>query len=497
MGKMNGSGMSTTSRSHVETPSDLFKELWERLRECHDMEMQGLQDKVNKLKKERCLDAQRLEEFHSKNQLLREQLKSLQDNVKVLEDRLRGGLCDRCSVTEELMRTKREEFESTKQQNLRLISELMKERNSLQDENRKLCQEVEELKSLRLSQDPSPVPEEGVIPDSPLQQLPLPAVNRMRRKRNSKHTRYAEKPASASGQNLTGDELLMGSSSADSIDHVTDVLVADTCEMDVFHTKTEARLGNASVNSLDRVNDVIVAETCAMDVSQVTDECADQPPTVELDSSLPKFVADDPTYPKLSVRKPFEETADMDCTFVSPSMLQKGLRESWPDDSRTGIGQKANDSLAEMFDKSAFGEYESCLEDEVSDLEQEEPHSVEECHPLDQEAQSPPKRAVLKCQTNLNEQRNISFPYVEVECETYYAGLPEAELQKKLSACSRHRFRYIPPSTPENFWEVGFPSTQVCIQRGYIKEDNEPDPRMRRRRPYNAMFSPKAKQHKI
>uniref|UniRef100_A0A673CCK9 DNA endonuclease activator Ctp1 C-terminal domain-containing protein n=1 Tax=Sphaeramia orbicularis TaxID=375764 RepID=A0A673CCK9_9TELE len=37
----------------------------------------------------------------------------------------------------------------------------------------------------------------------------------------------------------------------------------------------------------------------------------------------------------------------------------------------------------------------------------------------------------------------------------YYAHLPEEEKQKKLSSCSRHRFLYIPPCTPENFWEVG------------------------------------------
>ncbi|MCJ8728358.1 hypothetical protein PDJAM_G00003520 [Pangasius djambal] len=78
------------------------------------------------------------------------------------------------------------------------------------------------------------------------------------------------------------------------------------------------------------------------------------------------------------------------------------------------------------------------------------------------------------------------------ECEIYYADLPEEERQKKLSSCSRHRFRYIPPSTPENFWDVGFPSTQTCIERGYIKEDNQADPRLRRRKPFLATFSPKA-----
>uniref|UniRef100_A0AAR2LNK0 DNA endonuclease activator Ctp1 C-terminal domain-containing protein n=1 Tax=Pygocentrus nattereri TaxID=42514 RepID=A0AAR2LNK0_PYGNA len=71
--------------------------------------------------------------------------------------------------------------------------------------------------------------------------------------------------------------------------------------------------------------------------------------------------------------------------------------------------------------------------------------------------------------------------------------MPEAERRKKLSSCSRHRFRYLPPSTPENFWEVGFPSTQTCVERGYIKEDNQPDQRLRRSRPYLATFSPMAK----
>lgn len=50
----------------------------------------------------------------------------------------------------------------------------------------------------------------------------------------------------------------------------------------------------------------------------------------------------------------------------------------------------------------------------------------------------------------------------------YYADLSEAERVKKLSACSRHRFRYLPPSTPDHFWEVGFPSTQTCVDRGML-----------------------------
>uniref|UniRef100_A0A3B5L2H2 DNA endonuclease activator Ctp1 C-terminal domain-containing protein n=1 Tax=Xiphophorus couchianus TaxID=32473 RepID=A0A3B5L2H2_9TELE len=72
--------------------------------------------------------------------------------------------------------------------------------------------------------------------------------------------------------------------------------------------------------------------------------------------------------------------------------------------------------------------------------------------------------------------------------------MPEEEKQKKLSTCSRHRYRYIPPCTPENFWEVGFPTTQTCIERGYIREEKNPQARSRRRQPFNVLFTPKKSQ---
>lgn len=99
---MNISGSSCGSPSSADVCND-FKELWTKLKEYHDKEVQGLQVKVTKLKKERILDAQRLEEL-TKNQQLREQQKVLHETIKVLEDRLRAGLCDRCAVTEEHIR---------------------------------------------------------------------------------------------------------------------------------------------------------------------------------------------------------------------------------------------------------------------------------------------------------------------------------------------------------------------------------------------------------
>ena len=140
---MNLSGSSCGSPSSADV-SDDFKDLWTKLKEYHDKEVQGSQVKVTKLKKERILDAQRLEEFFTKNQQLREQQKVLHETIKVLEDRLRAGLCDRCAITEEHMQKKQQEFENIRQQNLKLITELMNEKNTLQEENKKLSEQLQQ-----------------------------------------------------------------------------------------------------------------------------------------------------------------------------------------------------------------------------------------------------------------------------------------------------------------------------------------------------------------
>ncbi|KFW84651.1 DNA endonuclease RBBP8 [Manacus vitellinus] len=190
---MNASGGSCGSPSSAEPSGDFFKELWSKLKECHDKEVQGLQLKISKLKKERCLDAERLEEFYTKNQQLREQQKALHDTIKVLEDRLRAGLCDRCAVTEEHMRKKQQEFENIRQQNLKLITELMNEKNNLQDENKKITEQFQQLqKELEEQKQQAVELEEGVIPDSPVLTSSFSVVNRMRRKKENRHIRYTE-----------------------------------------------------------------------------------------------------------------------------------------------------------------------------------------------------------------------------------------------------------------------------------------------------------------
>ncbi|KAK9528039.1 hypothetical protein VZT92_014540 [Zoarces viviparus] len=199
------------------------------------------------------------------------------------------------------------------------------------------------------------------------------------------------------------------------------------------------------------------------------------------------------------------ELVDSDRTWVSHSLLQcRGENARDRRDSVSGLGEKANDSLDMMFDTTAYGEYKSCNnshlgqsqpcggdDDEAGeeDDDQQDPHENTMSQSYGHKARRP-TFAHMAVVRKKDERRKLKGATCK-ECEIYYAHLPEEAKQKKLSACSRHRFLYIPPSTPENFWEVGFPSTQTCIERGYIKEEQNPQARTRRRQPFNALFSPK------
>ncbi|XP_006734701.1 DNA endonuclease RBBP8 [Leptonychotes weddellii] len=202
---MNISGSNCGSPSSVDISND-FKEIWTKLKEYHDKEVQGLQVKVTKLKKERILDAQRLEEFFTKNQQLREQQKVLHETIKVLEDRLRAGLCDRCAVTEEHMRKKQQEFENIRQQNLKLITELMNEKNTLQEENKKLSEQLQQkIENDQQHQVADLDSEENVIPDSPITAFSFSGINRLRRKENL-HVRYIEQTHAKPEQSVCTNE---------------------------------------------------------------------------------------------------------------------------------------------------------------------------------------------------------------------------------------------------------------------------------------------------
>uniref|UniRef100_G1NCD6 DNA endonuclease RBBP8 n=1 Tax=Meleagris gallopavo TaxID=9103 RepID=G1NCD6_MELGA len=868
---MNASGGTCGSPSSAEPAGDFFKELWSKLKECHDKEVQGLQLKISKLKKERCLDAERLEEFYTKNQQLREQQKALHDTIKVLEDRLRAGLCDRCAVTEEHMRKKQLEFENIRQQNLKLITELMNEKNSLQDENKKISEQFQQLqKELEEQKQQAMDVEEGVIPDSPVLTSSFSMVNRMRRKKENRHIRYTEhtQPDLELTKSSSEFQIPLYSTQASS-HHEEERLVADTCDPQLSpvpnkprmggyplpkpsfnlaavvaetiglavqdesesqsvlssphasaamnqapegihpedsrkHSASESRnednslgLSGPSQNTPPRVdwdsqvvspvfgassntrnnsstshascildsdskpnvkinlfnnpsgsrshknrsksedvafvaplnlgteinsvinqvssnrqmvlkknsNEVVtsVGNTCAAkneviksdfllvhqkqpegrgakrkiaedehiiscenasfnkensapfrsDIQHINGEHTGKPihegsssvqnannerslfgrdmqgepyvqeavlaktfadtkkqihmkeevPPLKI-TLLPSTVDTEQVFSDVKVasdhvpnrkktrtghgesepasvlqpnpcrlsknkvlpneqdlkEKPLEnlqwsidpgadlaqykmdvtvidtkddsqsriggEVVDMDYTYVSESVLLKMKNPEQTQESSPRGEKKMNDTITEMFDRTADGEYESCLpEDSLSACDEKETvHGEEQDKGITVASKKPKKhedkqdkakqKAFVEPYFKSDERKNtmLDFPHIEVirkkeerrklpghtckECEIYYADIPEEEREKKLAACSRHRFRYIPPNTPENFWEVGFPSTQTCMERGYIKEDAAPCQRPKRRQPYAVMFSPKGKEQK-
>ncbi|XP_055561355.1 DNA endonuclease RBBP8 isoform X2 [Falco cherrug] len=221
-----------------------------------------------------------------------------------------------------------------------------------------------------------------------------------------------------------------------------------------------------------------------------------------------------------------EEVVDMDYTYVSESVLLKKKNQEQNQESSPRGGKTINDTLTDLFDRTSLEEYESCLlEDGPSACDEKETlHDEEQDKGVtaankklkkhEDKQDKAKQKAFVEPYFKSDERKNtvLDFPHIEVirkkeerrklaghtckECEIYYADIPEEEREKKLASCSRHRFRYIPPNTPENFWEVGFPSTQTCVERGYIKEDLSSCQRPKRRQPYAVMFSPKGKEQK-
>lgn len=339
---MNVSGSSCGSPTSADVSND-FKEIWTKLKEYHDKEIQGLQVKVTKLKKERILDAQRLEEFFTKNQQLREQQKVLHETIKVLEDRLRAGLCDRCAVTEEHMRKKQQEFENIRQQNLKLITELMNEKNTLQEENKKLSEQLQQkIENDQQQQATELDSEENVIPDSPITAFSFSGINRLRRKENL-HVRYVEQTHAKQEHTVCTNELRKVSKSATHPQHSpneSETLVADTCDQSQSPmTKTRGTSSHSTKSSFNLAT--VVAETLGLNGPE---ESEPQGPMSPLGDELYHCLGNDKKQPcEESVRNGEDALRFSDCTPKTPPREELATRASSPvfgatSSAKSGLG---------------------------------------------------------------------------------------------------------------------------------------------------------------
>ncbi|XP_061841369.1 uncharacterized protein rbbp8l isoform X2 [Nerophis lumbriciformis] len=123
-----------------------FNELLLKLREVHERELEGWQMKVQELSNKKGCDTKRMEELFARNQQMKEQQRLLTENIKTLENRLRAGLCDRCTVTQEVAKRRQHEFEVSQMQTLHHVTLLGGEINSLKKENRRLRDEIVTLR---------------------------------------------------------------------------------------------------------------------------------------------------------------------------------------------------------------------------------------------------------------------------------------------------------------------------------------------------------------
>ncbi|KAJ3585861.1 hypothetical protein NHX12_012269 [Muraenolepis orangiensis] len=121
---------------------DSFNELLHKLRDAHERELEGWQLRVQELSNKKGCDIKRMEELFNRNQQMKEQQRILTENIKTLENRLRAGLCDRCTVTQEVAKRRQQEYDSSQIQSLHQFSILVGEMNNLKKENRRLREEL-------------------------------------------------------------------------------------------------------------------------------------------------------------------------------------------------------------------------------------------------------------------------------------------------------------------------------------------------------------------
>uniref|UniRef100_A0A4W5K5A5 DNA endonuclease Ctp1 N-terminal domain-containing protein n=1 Tax=Hucho hucho TaxID=62062 RepID=A0A4W5K5A5_9TELE len=129
-----------------------FNKLFHKLREAHEREVKGWQEKFQELTNKNGCDTKQMEELYNKNQQLKEHQRLLTENIKQLENRLRAGLCDRCTVTQDVAKRRQQEYETSQIQSLHHISILVGKMNKMTKENQRLQEEVSHLRGAQEGQ---------------------------------------------------------------------------------------------------------------------------------------------------------------------------------------------------------------------------------------------------------------------------------------------------------------------------------------------------------
>ncbi|KAK7884685.1 hypothetical protein WMY93_027808 [Mugilogobius chulae] len=142
---------------------DEFNDLLLKLQECHEREIEGWQVKLQELSNKKAGDdTKRMEELYTRNQQMKEQQKILTENIKTLENRLRAGLCDRCTVTQEVAKKRQQDFETMQLQSMQHMTLMVADINNLKKENKMLRDEARSLRAALESHS-----EEQIQPGSP------------------------------------------------------------------------------------------------------------------------------------------------------------------------------------------------------------------------------------------------------------------------------------------------------------------------------------------
>ncbi|KAK6307998.1 hypothetical protein J4Q44_G00212690 [Coregonus suidteri] len=129
-----------------------FNKLFHKLREAHEREVEGWQETFQELTNKMGCDTKQMEVLFIKNQQLKEHQRLLTENIKQLENRLRAGLCDRCTVTQDVAKRRQQEYETSQIQSLHHISILVGEINKMKKDNQRLQEEISHLRGAQEGQ---------------------------------------------------------------------------------------------------------------------------------------------------------------------------------------------------------------------------------------------------------------------------------------------------------------------------------------------------------